>query len=333
MKYLVTGAAGFVGSHLSEQLLIFGHEVVGIDNFSDYYSPELKKSRIKNLEVNTNFKFLEIDLIDKASFDRLLFNFSPDFVIHLAAQPGVRLSLSESFRYSRENLMGFHNCLIASIEARVKNFLFASSSSVYGDDSSVPYSESELNLNPISYYGATKLANEVLARSLAKSNEIRIRGLRFFTVYGPWGRPDMAYFKLISSAINGVYFPKLGDGSVKRDFTFISDTVTSIILLSEELKSEKVHHFDVVNVGGGNPYSLNDLISEVELQTEAKILIEHRESIPGDVKLTIADSSELQRLTGQIPRTTLQEGVMRTLEWALRDDVRSHLEEWTFKSQ
>ena len=142
----------------------------------------------------------------------------------------------------------------------------------------------------------------------------------------------MAYFKLISGAINGARFPKFGDGSVKRDFTFIADTVTSIVLLSEELKSKNVQHFDVVNVGGGNPYSLNDLISEVELQTGTKILIENRESIPGDVKLTIADSDKLLRLTGQMPTTTLEEGVKRTLAWALRDDVRSNLERWTLKS-
>jgi UDP-glucuronate 4-epimerase len=332
MKFLVTGAAGFIGFHLSEQLLTLGNEVIGIDNFSDYYSTDLKKVRLKNLHENINFRFLELDLVENDSFQVLLSNFSPDFVIHLAAQPGVRLSLEESFRYARENLMGFHNCLFASIEAGVKNFLFASSSSVYGNDSSVPYSEFERNLNPISYYGATKLANEVLARSLAQSNEIRIRGLRFFTVYGPWGRPDMAYFKLISSAINGTSFPKFGDGSVKRDFTFVADTVNSIVLLSEELKNRNFHHFDVVNVGGGSPYSLNDLISEVELQTGSKILIENCESIPGDVKLTIADSNELRRLTGQMPTTTLEEGVKRTLAWALRDDVRSNLERWTKKS-
>ena len=142
----------------------------------------------------------------------------------------------------------------------------------------------------------------------------------------------MAYFKIISSAINGVCFPKFGDGSVKRDFTFIADTVTSIVLLSEELQNKNIRHFDVVNVGGGNPYSLNDLISEVEVQTGAKILIENQESIPGDVKLTIADSNELQRLTGQMPTTTLEEGVKRTLDWALQDDVRSNLERWTLKS-
>ncbi len=332
MKFLVTGAAGFIGFHLSERLLTLGNEVVGIDNFSDYYSTDLKRVRVENLQENANFRFLELDLVEKDSFQVLLSKFSPDFVIHLAAQPGVRLSLEESSRYARENLMGFHNCLLASIEAGVGNFLFASSSSVYGDDSSAPYSEFERNLNPISYYGATKLANEVLGRSLAQSNEIRIRGLRFFTVYGPWGRPDMAYFKLISGAINGARFPKFGDGSVKRDFTFIADTVTSIILLSEELKSKDAQHFDVVNVGGGNPYSLNDLISEVELQTGTKILIENRESIPGDVKLTIADSNELQRLTGQMPTTTLEEGVKRTLAWALRDDVRNNLEKWNPKS-
>ncbi len=328
MKYLITGGAGFIGSHLSSRLIDLGHEVYSIDNFSDYYATSLKRARIRNLRTSKNYSFKRLDLARKQSFSRYLNRVNPDYVIHLAGQPGVRLSLSQLDKYARENLLGFHNCLTACLEQGTPNFLFASSSSVYGNDSKVPFSESELNLNPISYYGATKLTNELLARASSSFSDTKIRGLRFFTVYGPWGRPDMAYFRLINSAVNGIPFPKFGNGSVKRDFTFIDDTVESITKLSQELSEHEAGYFDIVNVGGGNPYSLNDLIEEIELQTDTKIMDQSFSAVNGDVNLTVADSQLLTALTSQRPSTSLSLGIEKTLKWARKPGMGEKIKKW-----
>ena len=210
MRILVTGAAGFIGSALCEQLMLANHEVSAIDNFSNYYDVSLKHQRVKELLSPLNLEVLDLDICDQSKVEKIVASSNPEVVVHLAAQAGVRLGVSESRKYVDSNLVGFSNVLISTIEKKVPKFLYASSSSVYGDIAKIPYSESETNLHPSSFYGSTKLANELLVPTLVKNSETVARGLRFFTVYGPWGRPDMAYFRMVANAIVGTEFNFFG---------------------------------------------------------------------------------------------------------------------------
>ena len=314
MKIIVTGAAGFIGSSTASLLSSQGHKVIGLDSITDYYSVKLKKQRIEDLLTANNIEFQLLDLTDGTKFAELVRNFQPDAVVHLAAQPGVRLSVTEYGKYIDSNLVGFANTLKTVLEHEVPNFLYASSSSVYGDDSEIPYNESERNLNPRSFYGATKLANEVLAKSVA-SQKTKIRGLRFFTVYGPWGRPDMAYFKIADAIKSGHKFKLFGDGTVLRDFTFIDDTVTSISKLLEDLSEKSPTLNDVVNVGGGKPHSMLELITEIELISGRKLSLEYELPAHGDVKLTIADTQLQSKLIRFSPSVSLHDGLERFWKW------------------
>ena len=314
MKIIVTGAAGFIGSNTSSLLSRLGHEVIGLDAITDYYSTELKLSRVKNLLIKDNVKFKNIDLVHESDFSDLIQRFKPEAVIHLAAQPGVRLGVAQYGKYISSNLVAFANTLKTILEYEVPNFLYASSSSVYGDDSPVPYKEDEKNLNPRSFYGATKLANEVLAKSIS-STATQIRGLRFFTVYGPWGRPDMAYFKIAEALKSGQVFELFGDGSVLRDFTYIEDTTLSIVKLLENLALTTSGKNDVINVGGGNPHSILELIGELETITGKQLALRKFNSAPGDVKLTVADTKIQNDLLGFAPSTSLRDGLEKFISW------------------
>jgi UDP-glucuronate 4-epimerase len=317
MKILVTGAAGFVGSNTSAMLANMGHEVIGLDSITDYYSTELKLNRVKNLLSENNINFQNLDLVNESDFSELIQRFKPEAVIHLAAQPGVRLGVSQYGKYISSNLVAFANTLKIVLEFEIPNFLYASSSSVYGDDSQVPYQEGERNLKPRSFYGATKLANEVLAKSIS-SNKTKIRGLRFFTVYGPWGRPDMAYFKIADALKNGEEFELFGDGTVLRDFTFIDDTSLSIVRLLENLKTQPPGTNDVINVGGGKPHSMLELIAEMEALSSTKLKVKTSEPAAGDVKLTIADTGLQNNLLGFAPSTSLHDGLEKFMRWHSR---------------
>ena len=328
MNFLISGGAGFIGFHLSKFLLEEGHNVYAFDYFSDYYSVNLKKRRLVELRGYPNYTFLELDLLNRRSLAELVLHYSPDTFVHLAAQPGVRLPLNQYDRYARENLMGFHSALTTAVELKVPSFLFASSSSVYGNDSTAPYKETETNLRPISYYGASKLANEVLASSIAGSSHTRIRGLRFFTVYGSWGRPDMAYFRAINTILSGAKFVKYGNGNVRRDFTHVTDTVKAIGLLSNQLMKCPPGFMDIVNVGGGNPYSLNDLLLEIEQQVGTSLNFMEEESVENDVELTVADDSRLKELTGFTPQVTLKAGIAETIQWASSSEIAPLLKLW-----
>ena len=209
MKYLVTGAAGFIGSNLSARLAKSGNEVLGVDNFSPYYSPKFKELRVANLLTPVGIEVKKIDLSDISAVVEIVREFRPTVIIHLAAQPGVRTPLGKSYQYVQNNLVAFANVLQTAIEESVPDFLYASSSSVYGNSLESPYREDNLNIRPISIYGATKFANEILTPAFVSGSKTRARGLRFFTVYGPWGRPDMAYFRIIDSILNGAEFKKL----------------------------------------------------------------------------------------------------------------------------
>ena len=328
MRILVTGAAGFIGSALCEKLVLSNHEVTAVDNFSDYYDVSLKRMRVKELLSPLNLEVLNLDICDQASVEKVFTSSKPEVVIHLAAQAGVRLGVIESRKYVESNLVGFSNILISTIENKIPKFLYASSSSVYGDKAAIPYQESELNLHPNSFYGSTKLANELLAPTLVNNSTTVARGLRFFTVYGPWGRPDMAYFRMIANVIAGTDFNFFGDGSIERDFTFISDAVSSVINLTMELDGRKPGFSDVVNLGGGRPLSMNYLLETVGSLTGKKVEFERFETNKNDATKTMSDSTYIQELIGSKPSIKLEDGISKTIEWASKEVISKNLDKW-----
>jgi UDP-glucuronate 4-epimerase len=328
MKYLVTGAAGFIGSHLCHKLTTEGNEVIAIDNFSDYYDINLKKLRVEKLLTPLQVKVLSVDISDKNAIDELITSSKPQVVINLAAQAGVRLPTDQIHKYVNSNLVGFSNVLQSTVSNKIPYFLYASSSSVYGDQAAIPYTESEQKLHPNSFYGATKLANELLTPTLVKNSATIARGLRFFTVYGPWGRPDMAYFRMIANVVSGSEFNFFGDGSVERDFTYIDDAVNSVIELSKELEKKKPGYSDVVNLGGGRPLSMNYLIDNINKISKAEVKFNRQSSNSNDAKKTMSDSSYIQSLIGSKPETKLEDGINKTYQWALQSDISAQLNNW-----
>ena len=328
MKYLVTGAAGFIGSHLCHKLITEGNEVIAIDNFSDYYNVGYKKLRVEKLLTLLQLKVLSVDISDKNAIDELIVSSKPEVIINLAAQAGVRLPTDQIHKYVNSNLVGFSNVLQSTVSNKIPYFLYASSSSVYGDQAAIPYTESEQKLHPNSFYGATKLANELLTPTLIKNSSTIARGLRFFTVYGPWGRPDMAYFRMIANVVSGSEFNFFGDGSVERDFTYIDDAVNTVIELSKELKKKKSGYSDVVNLGGGRPLSMNYLLENINKISKAEVKFNRQSSNSNDAKKTMSDSSYIQSLIGSKPETKLEDGINKTYQWALQSDISTQLNNW-----
>jgi len=328
MQYLITGAAGFIGSFLCHKLAKEGNKIIAIDNFSNYYDVGLKNNRVKELLEPLDMDIVNLDIVDNAKFDNLVSKSKPDVVINLAAQAGVRLPLKETDKYVNNNLVGFSNVLRSTVNNKVPFFLYASSSSVYGDKAAIPYIESEQNLHPTSFYGATKLANELLTPTLIQNSSTAARGLRFFTVYGPWGRPDMAYFRMIANVISGSEFNFFGDGSVERDFTFIDDAVNSVISLTTELQKRKPGYSDVVNLGGGRPLSMNYLLQTVSSISKIEVKFNRLNSNSNDAKKTMSDSKYIESLIGSKPNTKLEDGIAKTIEWAMREDISSSLNNW-----
>ena len=328
MQYLITGAAGFIGSFLCHKLAKEGNKIIAIDNFSNYYDVGLKNTRVKELLNPLNIDVINLDITDALKFDDLVSKSKPDVVINLAAQAGVRLPVNETDKYVNSNLVGFSNVLRSTVNNKVPFFLYASSSSVYGDKAAIPYIESEQNLHPTSFYGATKLANELLTSTLIRNSSTAARGLRFFTVYGPWGRPDMAYFRMIANVISGAEFNFFGDGSVERDFTFIDDAVHSVMALSTELQKRKPGYSDVVNLGGGRPLSMNYLLQTVSSISKNEVKFNRLNSNTNDAKKTMSDSKYIESLIGSKPSTKLEDGIAKTIAWAMREDISSNLNTW-----
>jgi UDP-glucuronate 4-epimerase len=316
MRAIVTGSSGFIGSALTELLLNSGWNVLGIDSHSDYYSTDLKARRLEHLQEYNNFKYSKIDVSDFTQLSKAIKDFQPLSIFHLAAQAGVRIPTSELQKYVASNLQGFASVLQATVLNDVPNFLFASSSSVYGDEAKIPYSENELNLNPNSFYGATKLSNEILSRSLIPGSNTRARGMRFFTVYGPKGRPDMAYFRIISSLLEGTEFELFGDGSIERDFTYVDDCIKMIQLLERDLQSKSVGYFDIVNIGGGHPISMKKLIEITSNYIGKSFTFKKGDPNAKDAKQTMADAGYLLSLVKNKPSTPIDEGIARTVDWA-----------------
>jgi UDP-glucuronate 4-epimerase len=328
MKAIVTGAAGFIGSRLCLDLVNSGYEVLGVDAFRPHYSAELKSLRVSELLKPAGIKLHDLDLVNFGAFNELVGDFSPTTIFHLAAQPGVRVPISHSENYIQDNLVAHGNVMKSAVMNGIPKVLYASSSSVYGDSSTPPYSETQKNLQPISLYGSTKLANEITSPNFIKDSDTRSRGLRFFTVYGPYGRPDMAYFRLIARALDGKEFNLFGDGRVRRDFTFVDDISNMTIKLDQQLSGMPIGTSDVVNIGGGTPHSMIDLIGCIEHVLDRKVRIRQVEKNSSDTKFTVADTSLIQKLTGTQPKTELTMGIKRVIDWAVSPKIAEKMREW-----
>ncbi|MCE5393517.1 MAG: NAD-dependent epimerase [Acidithiobacillus sp.] len=324
-RVLVTGAAGFIGFHLSRRLLADGYTVHGIDNLNGYYDPGLKRSRLSQLEGHPAFTFQRLDLADREGVAVLFDRWPFDMVIHLAAQAGVRHSLRAPHDYADSNLLGFLNILEGCRKQQVSHLLFASSSSVYGANSRLPYSVHDPVDHPVSLYAASKRAGELMAHSYAHLYRIPSTGLRFFTVYGPWGRPDMAYFSFTQKILAGKKIPVFNHGQMRRDFTYIDDIVEAVVRLLPhapqgqnlwpEDPASSAAPFRIFNIGNHQPVALMDFIQILEQVLQKKADLELLPMQDGDVLATYADVQELQELVDFAPRTDLAEGLSAFVDW------------------
>jgi UDP-glucuronate 4-epimerase len=312
---LVTGSAGFIGYHVSQALLANGHDVVGFDNFNDYYDPQLKRDRDQRLSSNPRFTSIRGDISERNELATAFAN-APRMVIHLAAQAGVRYSITNPEAYTMSNLVGFANVLEACRQAKVHHLLFASSSSVYGDNPSPPFSVDHNTDRQVSYYGATKKANEVMAHSYSHLYKIPITGLRFFTVYGPWGRPDMAYFSFTRAISEGAPITLYNQGNLSRDFTYIDDVVEAMVrLLRAPFEADVPYR--LFNIGNHQPVVLREFVAEIERALGKNAVIRYAEMQAGDVLYTHADCSRLAKLVGFAPSTDLRTGITAFCKWYL----------------
>ena len=328
MQILVTGAAGFIGFHLIQKLITRGDTVIGIDNLNDYYDVSLKRDRLSILEALPNFQFLKIDLADRQAMEALFTDYEFDRVCHLAAQAGVRYSIENPRAYVDSNIVGFVNILEGCRNQKVPHLSYASSSSVYGANKQQPFSEHHNVDHPVSLYAASKKSNELMAHTYSNLFNLPTTGLRFFTVYGPWGRPDMAYFKFVKKIINGDAIDVYNFGEMSRDFTFIDDIVEGVIRITDKIPepnpewsgkqpdpSSSYAPYKVYNIGNNAPVSLLGFIETIEdcLGIEAKKNMMPMQ--PGDVPSTYADVSKLMTDTDFKPETSLKDGIATFVDW------------------
>ena len=323
-KYiLVTGAAGFIGFHLSKKLMDDGCAVIGFDNLNDYYDPKLKEARLEILNKYDNFSFIKGDLGDKANVMALFEEYRPSIVVNLAAQAGVRYSITNPDAYINSNIVGFFNILEACRNYPVEHLVYASSSSVYGTNEKIPYSTEDKVDNPVSLYAATKKSNELMAHAYSKLYNIPTTGLRFFTVYGPMGRPDMAYFSFTNKIIKGDKIQIFNYGDMKRDFTYIDDIVTGIANVMKKVPDENKDgvKYKVYNIGNNKPESLLYFVETLEKSlirneiTDKPVEKEFLPMQPGDVYQTYADIDDLIKDFDFKPNTSLEEGLERFVQW------------------
>lgn len=316
---LVTGAAGFIGFHTSLRLLKGGKAVVGIDNLNDYYDVTLKMDRIKELEKFDNFTFVKVDISDKAQMEKLWADYGPfKRVVHLAAQAGVRYSLENPYAYITSNCMGHVTVLeMCRHTEGFEHLVYASSSSVYGGNEKLPYSVEDNVDHPISLYAATKRADELISHSYAHLYDLPQTGMRFFTVYGPWGRPDMALFIFTKAICEGRKLPVFNHGKMKRDFTYVDDIIDGVLaaLDTPPVREGKGAPCRVLNIGNTRSENLMDFIHLIEEELGKKAELELLPMQPGDIAETFADVEETTRLTGFKPRTTIREGVPKFVDW------------------
>jgi len=310
VSILVTGSAGFIGFHLAHRLLQEGIEVVGYDNVNDYYDPSLKEARLQILNDFDKFKFYRADLCDFATLQKVFSDQTIEKVVHLAAQAGVRYSLINPFAYQKSNLEGFLNIIELSKRAKVKNFIYASSSSVYGNNRHLPFSVQDNVDRPISLYAATKKSNELIAHVYAHLYQLPCTGLRFFTVYGPFGRPDMALFIFTKNILEGKPIDVYNFGQMKRDFTYIDDIVAGL-----RSAIDKPFPYEIFNLGNHRSENLMDFIHLIEEYSGRKAQINFQPIQPGDVPETYADISTATEKLGFVPRTQIREGIKLFLDW------------------
>ena len=316
-KILITGGAGFIGFHLSKKLLENNFFVVVIDNLNDYYDVELKNARLNILKKYKNFSFYRMDIVNKNELLDLFDSNKFDIVINLAAQAGVRYSIDHPDSYINSNIIGFFNILECCRAFPVKHLLFASSSSVYGKNRKVPYKTTDNVDHPVSLYAATKKSDELLAYAYSNLYNIKVTGLRFFTVYGPFGRPDMAYFSFTNDIIDNKVIKVFNNGDMYRDFTYIDDVVTSIINLLDKvpLEDENGVAYKIYNIGNNNPVKISDFIEILEKELKKKAKKIYLPMQPGDVYETYADIDDLKKMTGFAPKTSLNEGLHKFVVW------------------
>lgn len=315
-KVILTGAAGFIGSHLAKRLLENGCEVVGIDNINDYYDVNLKYHRLEQLKEHENFTFIRCDISDKEKVNEIFAEQKADVVVNLAAQAGVRYSIENPQAYIDSNVIGFFNILEACRSNPVKHLVYASSSSVYGNSDKIPFSVDDRVDNPISLYAATKKTNELMAYTYSHLFGIPATGLRFFTVYGPAGRPDMAYFSFTKKILAGEPIKLFNYGELERDFTYIADIVEGIMNIIPSIPEEKNGaRAKVYNIGNNKPVALKEFVAALEEAIGEKAKIEYLPMQPGDVYRTYADISELEKDFGFKPQTDIRTGLKKFAEW------------------
>ena len=312
MKIIVTGGAGFIGSHLVGELIKKGESVVVIDDFNDFYDPGLKRDNVAMYDREPRFKLREMDIRDRAGVEAIFREESPDAVCHLAARAGVRPSINDPFLYEEVNCLGTLNLLDAARAVNVRNFVFASSSSVYGINSKVPFSEEDPITCPISPYASTKRAGELMSYTYSHLYGLNVTCLRFFTVYGERGRPDMAVAKFTKAVREGREIEVYGDGSARRDFTYVGDILDGVMR-----SIYTPSRYEIVNIGGANMIDVNGLISLIEKNLGKKAIVRYSETAPGDVPITYADVTKAKRLLGFAPKVRIDEGVARYVRWFL----------------
>jgi len=310
LNYFITGAAGFIGFYVSKRLLEQGDRVIGLDILNNYYDPSLKQARLAILEKYDKFSFIHDDLVNLPVIQDIFRNDKIDKVCHLAAQAGVRYSFENPFTYQKSNLEGFLNLLEVAKQAGVENFVYASSSSVYGANNKIPFDVKDRVDLPISLYAATKRANELMAYTYSYQFDLPTTGLRFFTVYGPWGRPDMAYFKFTEAIFKGREIDVYNFGDMKRDFTYIDDVIDGVISALD-----KSFNYEIFNLGNSEPVNLGDFIGCIESITGKKAKKRYLPIQPGDVPVTYADIKHSTEKLGYSPKVSISEGLERFVEW------------------
>lgn len=328
MTILITGAAGFIGAQLSKRLLEQGFEIVGIDNLNDYYDVNLKKARLMQLESQPHFRFIQLDLADRTKMAELFAREKFKWVVNLAAQAGVRYSLENPYAYVDSNLVGFVNLLEGCRHHGVEHFVFASSSSVYGLNTKMPFSVHHNVDHPISLYAATKKSNELMAHTYAHLYGLPTTGLRFFTVYGPWGRPDMAYFKFTKAILAEQPIDVYNHGKMQRDFTYIDDIIDGVVKILDRVPepnlkwlsdapdpSSSPAPYRIYNIGNNQPVELMYFINTLEKALGKTAKMRMLPMQPGDVTATYADIHDLEREVGFKPRTTIEEGIGHFVDW------------------
>jgi UDP-glucuronate 4-epimerase len=328
MKILLTGAAGFCGLHVARKLLASGHSVVGLDNLNDYYDPALKRARLRQLNPHVGFRFVEVDISDRMAVDALFATERFDRVVNLAAQPGVRYSLQNPHAYVQANLVGFVNILEGCRHTQVKHLVYASSSSVYGSNRKVPFSEDDSVDHPVSLYAATKKANELMAHTYSHLFGLPTTGLRFFTLYGPWGRPDMSPWLFTSAILEGRPINVFNNGKMRRDFTYVEDVAECTVRIADSIPMARESDdmaalspavssapYRIYNVGNHQPVELMTFIATLERALGKEAVKNFLPMQAGDLEATFADVQALSEAIGFLPNTSIDEGVDRWVQW------------------